>query len=88
MITTALKQGFRPEQISLGVATYGYDWPTGETGGFARPTRNIIQQTTMKGYNVKWSDKYQEPYYNYNDSDGVSREVWFENEATLQTKLN
>lgn len=87
-ITTALKQGLRSEQISLGVATYGYDWPTGEPGGFARPTSNIIQQTTMNGYPVKWNDQYQEPYYTYTDDAGVAREVWFENDATLQTKMD
>jgi spore germination protein YaaH len=72
-ITTAIKQGFRPEQISLGVATYGYDWPAGETGGFSEPTSEIMKKVTMNGYNVKWSDQYQEPYYMYTDKSGVSR---------------
>lgn len=87
-INTAIKQGFKPEQISLGVATYGYDWPTGQAGGFSKPTSEIMKQITMKGYNVKWSDKYQEPYYTYTDSSGTSREVWFENAKTLQTKID
>lgn len=87
-ITTALQQGFRPEQISLGVATYGYDWPVNSAGGFARPTNQIMQQTMQKGYAVKWSDQYQEPYYTYTDQSGVTREVWFENAATLQTKID
>jgi spore germination protein len=87
-INTAIKQGFRSEQISLGVATYGYDWPVGKTGGFSKPSSEIMKQITMKGYNVKWSDKYQEPYYTYTDSGGVSREVWFENARTLQTKID
>jgi spore germination protein YaaH len=87
-INTAIKQGFKPEQISLGVATYGYDWPVGKTGGFSKPTSEIMKQITMKGYNVKWSDKYQEPYYTYTDSSGTAREVWFENAKTLQTKMD
>lgn len=87
-ITTAIKQGFKPEQICLGVATYGYDWPAGQSGGFSRPTKEILQQAATKGYQIKWSDKYQEPYYTYPGEGGVEREVWFENEATLQTKLD
>ena len=31
-ITTAIQQGFKPQQICLGVATYGYDWPSGQPG--------------------------------------------------------
>jgi spore germination protein YaaH len=87
-ITLAIQQGFRPEQICLGVATYGYDWPVGETGGFSVPTAEIMKKITMNGYNVKWSDQYQEPYYTYTNNFGESREVWFENANTLQTKLN
>jgi spore germination protein YaaH len=87
-INTAIKQGFKPEQISLGVATYGYDWPVGQTGGFSIPTSEIMKEVSSKGYNVKWSDKYQEPYYTYTDSAGIPREVWFENAKTLQTKID
>ena len=87
-ITTAIKQGFKPEQICLGVATYGYDWPAGETGGFSRPTKEIMNQVTTKGYPVKWSDQYQEPSYTYPGEGGTTRVVWFENDATLQTKLD
>ncbi|MGB9826806.1 MAG: glycosyl hydrolase family 18 protein, partial [Desulfofundulus sp.] len=86
-IKTAIDQGFRPSQICLGVATYGYDWPAGKTGGFSRPTREIMQQASLKGYQVRWSDKYQEPYYIYRTIQGLEREVWFENYATLQTKI-
>ena len=74
-------------QISLGVATYGYDWPVGQTGGFSKPTSEIMKQVAMKGYDVKWDEKHQEPYYTYTDSNGIKREVWFENERTLQTKI-
>ncbi len=86
-IILAISQGFKPDQISLGVATYGYDWPVGQTGGFSKPTSEIMKQVAMKGYDVKWDEKHQEPYYMYTDSNGIKREVWFENERTLQTKI-
>ncbi len=87
-ITTAIKQGFKPEQISLGVANYGYDWPAGQAGGFSRPSKDIMRQTAIRGLQVKWSDQYQEPYYTYTDREGATREVWFENENTLQSKMD
>ncbi|WP_078060281.1 glycosyl hydrolase family 18 protein [Desulfotomaculum copahuensis] len=87
-IKTAIEQGFRPWQICLGVATYGYDWPANQTGGFSLPTKSIDEQVSMKGIPVHWSNQYQEPYYSYRDSYGVEREVWFENAATLQTKID
>lgn len=86
-IKMAIKQGFKPSQICLGVATYGYDWPAGKSGGFSTPSKKVLQNATIKGYQIKWSDKYQEPYYIYQGPDGTKREVWFENAATLKTKL-
>lgn len=87
-IVNAIQQGFSPDKISLGVATYGYDWPKGEAGGFSKPTSEIRKEIAMKGYMVKWSDAYQEPYYEYWDNYGNRRVVWFENEYTLQNKID
>ncbi len=87
-ITTAIKQGFKPHQICLGVATYGYDWPAGKSGGFSTPSKKVLENAAIKGYKIKWSNRHQEPYYIYTNPDGYKREVWFENSSTLQTKLN
>jgi len=87
-ITTAMKQGFKPEQICLGVATYGYNWPAGQSGGFSEPTKTIMQKASTLGVPVKWSSQYQEPFYYYTDSEGNQREVWFENSATLKQKID
>ena len=87
-ITTALKQGFKPEQISLGVASYGYNWPAGQSGGFSEPTKAIMHNADNLGVQVKWSGEYQEPFYYYTDTAGNKREVWFENHVTLKTKID
>ncbi|HUW63165.1 MAG TPA: glycosyl hydrolase family 18 protein, partial [Spirochaetia bacterium] len=87
-ITTAMSQGFKPEQICLGVATYGYNWPAGQSGGFSQPTKAIMQKADNLGVQVKWSSEFQEPFYYYTDSEGNQREVWFENEDTLLTKID
>lgn len=88
-IRTAIDQGFRPKQICVGVATYGYDWPTNKAGGYSRPTKEITQQAKEKGIDVKWSNEFQEPYYIYKDpTTGTSREVWFESPQTLAEKID
>jgi len=87
-IKDALNEGFKPEQICLGVATYGYDWPASKSGGFSRPTKEIMTKAKLQGIEIKWSDKYQEPYYTYYDKiTGTTREVWFENSYTLAEKI-
>lgn len=83
----ALK-AFKPNQICMGVATYGYDWPAAKSGGFSSPTKDILEKASQVGVKVKWSDKYHEPYYIYRDPDsGKDREVWFENNHTLKDKI-
>lgn len=86
-IKEALNAGFRPGQILLGIATYGYDWPAGESGGFSRPSKEIQERAARLGVEVKWSDRYQEPYYLYTAPNGRTREVWFENRYTLRQKI-
>ncbi|SNX54974.1 glycosyl hydrolase family 18 protein [Thermoanaerobacterium sp. RBIITD] len=88
-VKDALNEGFKPKQICLGVATYGYDWPANKTGGFSSPTKTILQKAKMKGVNIQWSNTYHEPYYTYYDSTyGVKRQVWFENSTTMGEKID
>lgn len=87
-VRDALKEGFQPYQICLGVATYGYNWPANSSGGFSEPTKAIVQKAESLGVNIRWSEKYQEPYYLYNDPVlGGTREIWFENSNTLAEKI-
>jgi spore germination protein YaaH len=87
-IKDALKKGFRASQILLGIATYGYDWPAGQAGGFSRPTSQIMERAGRFGVQVKWDDRSQEPYYAYTAPGDRPREVWFENKATLKQKIS
>jgi spore germination protein YaaH len=80
--------GFKPSQIFWGIATYGYDWPAGQPGGFSRPTREIEDRAAETGVEVKWSNRYQEPYYVYTAPNGRQREIWFENRYTLRQKID
>ena len=87
-IKDAMKKGFRPGQVLLGIATYGYDWPAGQAGGFSRPTRDILERAGRLGVEVKWDDRFQEPYYVYTAPGDRPREVWFENKHTLKQKVS
>lgn len=88
-IEDAIKEGFRPDQICVGVATYGYDWPVSKSGGFSKATKEILATAHQEGVDIKWSDKYHEPYYIYNDpTSGTTREVWFESPSTLPAKVD
>lgn len=85
----ARELGLKPEQTLLGVATYGYDWPEGQPGGFSSPTKEILAKARRKGIEIKWSREYQEPYYiYYNPVQGRNREVWFENSVTMKQKID
>ena len=88
-VKDALNEGFKPEQICLGVATYGYDWPANKAGGFSRPTKEILTKAKVNGIQIKWSDTFQEPYYTYFDKNtGTNRQVWFENSSTMAQKID
>ncbi|ATW28652.1 glycoside hydrolase [Candidatus Formimonas warabiya] len=88
-IRTTMDQGFKREQICVGVATYGYDWPVAKGGGYSRPTKEILREASQKGIDVKWSEEFHEPYYVYRDPDtGGNREVWFESSQTIKEKID
>lgn len=87
-VKNALSEGFKPSQICMGVATYGYDWPASQTGGFSSATKEILETAAKYGAKVKWDEKHHEPYYIYTDKDsGQEREVWFESSHTLKEKI-
>ena len=87
-IKNALSEGFKPEQICFGVATYGYDWPQAKAGGYSSPTKEILGKAKTRGVEVKWDKKFHEPYYVYKEpTTGITREVWFESSHTLKEKI-
>lgn len=86
-IKRAIDLGLKPKQIGLGVATYGYDWPQGQQGGFSTPTKAVLEKAAVKGVQIKWDNGWQSPYYTYINNQGRPREVWFENSTTLKQKI-
>lgn len=86
-IKAILAKGIKPEKLSLGVAAYGYDWPSGSTGGKARPAGEILQSAGELGIKVQWDNRWSSPYLKYTDSGGRSREAWFESSRTAEEKI-
>lgn len=86
-VQLAIKHGFKPSQICLGVANYGYDWPARKKGGFPSASKEILEDARLKGYQLQWSEEYQESFYTYNHPTLGKRVVWFEDATNLTNKL-
>lgn len=86
-INALLAEGISPEKISLGVAAYGYDWPSGKSGGRARPSAEILHSAKSKGLAVQWDLQRQSPYLKYESAGGEHREVWFESGEAAAAKI-
>lgn len=74
-------------KILLGIANYGYDWPSSGNGKDIA-AKKAIELATKKGVRIEWDSTNKVPYFSYNDSRGVKHKVWFENSYSLDLKLN
>jgi len=77
------------EQLLLGIAVYGYDWP-GKAGSPETveyiPMTEAEERAERKDVEVKWDDQARSPYYSYREK-GMERQVWFENAESIEPKL-
>lgn len=75
------------DKIVLGLATYGYDWTSGEQGQDVQwADAEAIAQA--RGVPVMWDPTTQSPWFAYTDDQGNSHTVWFENERSLKAILD
>ncbi len=78
-----------PEKVLLGAPFYGYDWlDTGEPNP-ARAVRwdEAVERAQEFAADIQWCDTAESPYYRYRCEDGDERIVHFENEQSLEAKL-
>jgi spore germination protein YaaH len=75
------------DKIVLGVATYGYDWPSGEP---AQDLQWTDAEALARAHNVpvKWDTASHSPWFAYTDSQGQPHTVWFENASSMKDKLD
>ncbi|MFX4262463.1 glycosyl hydrolase family 18 protein [Pelotomaculum propionicicum] len=75
------------EKISLGIASYGYDWLSGGTRANVVTTLDVMQKTGHGGFTAGWDEPSRTPFVKYRDSQGRDREIWFENSAGAGHKM-
>lgn len=75
------------EKISLGIASYGYDWLSGGTRANVVTAREVMQKTGQGRFTAGWDAPSQTPFVRYRDSQGRDREIWFENSAGAGHKM-
>lgn len=81
------------EKVVLGIGYYGYDWASTGKRGAIIPKRNgatylIFADELAEKYGLSLSidEKSGLSYGRYTDDDGVSHEVWMENDRTVDAK--
>lgn len=80
-------QQMPPEKVSLGLATYGYDWPEGRPGDDVAwaDAREILAEHDV---DEVWDEDAAAPWFTYTDASGTERTVWYENARSLQAKID
>lgn len=80
-----------PEKICLGLANYGYDWPTpyvaGETVAQTLGLIQAVEKARQVRTNIIFDRPSQSPWFQYTE-DGVRHVVWFEDLRSWQGKFD
>lgn len=76
------------EKIVLGIAAYGYDWPSNGSSAKSLSISKAYSTASSKGAQIKWDQVSKSPYFNYTDSSGIYHTVWFENSTSIEYKLD
>ena len=81
-----------PEKILLGMPNYGYDWTLPYVRGTSKAESIANTEAEARaaryGAQILYDEVSQTPHYNYTDAQGRQHEVWFDNERSIQAKLN
>ncbi len=72
------------DKIFIGLAAYGYDWSKGNAKAYTISKAYKIAEENKA--TVQWDEKSKSAYYKYTKN-GVKHEVWFENEDSIEAKL-
>jgi spore germination protein len=74
------------EKFQLGLGIYGYDWPQGEKGKsiYIQAARDLAAE---KKVDIIEDASSGVSRFSYVDDKGISHQVWFENDSSVQTKL-
>lgn len=76
------------EKILLGIAAYGYDWPSNGAYAKAYGVDSMYNLAASYGAQIKWDPVSDTNYFNYTDSSSIYHSVWFENSTSIAYKLD
>lgn len=76
-----------PDRVSLGLPTYGYDWPDGEPGQDLdwADAQEIAESGDVA---ERWDEDSASPWLTYTDDGGQPHTVWYEDARSLDAKLD
>lgn len=79
-------------KIMMGQNLYGYDWtlPYRPGGEYARALspQEAIRLAAREGVRIQYDPTAQAPFFRYQDDQGRTHEVWFEDARSIQAKFN
>lgn len=76
------------QKILLGLAAYGYDWPSSGASAKAYGVDSIYNLASNYGAQIKWDAASDTNYFTYTDSSSINHSVWFENSTSIAYKLD
>ncbi|MHB1167179.1 MAG: S-layer homology domain-containing protein [Carboxydocellales bacterium] len=76
-----------PQKVIMGAPLYGRRWKDGKGGGGVSYTY-AQQLLTENNGTLLWSDSAKTPYFSVRDAQGVNQVVYFENQLSLQYKMD
>lgn len=78
-------------KILMGMPNYAYDWAIPWVSGTAANTisnTRALEIALDNGATIQFDQRAQAPYFNYTDSNGQQRIVWFEDVKSIDARLN
>jgi spore germination protein YaaH len=75
-----------PNQISLGIPAYGYDWNLTRHNGVQVQWKRIPALLAKTGATPQWDATSSSPYFSYTAPNGTNHVVWYEDARSIQLK--
>lgn len=78
-------------KILMGMPNYAYDWAIpwkeGDVANTITNTR-ALEIALENGSTIHFDERAQAPYFNYTDTNGQTRVVWFDDARSINSRLN
>ena len=87
MVLTLAAKSVPLDKITLGLATYGYDW-IDDANGTPMQWVDVQAVAQTRGAPLEWDDHTSSPWLRYTDEQGRGHTVWYEDARSLDAKLD